>query len=54
MAEDDSLGLSNPLMSLRGIARALFRELGGGEEFIRNERLSFTDHSEEPNRSTQA
>jgi hypothetical protein len=36
----------NPLMSLRGIAKDVFRELGGGEEFIRSERNNFSTHSE--------
>jgi hypothetical protein len=31
----------NPLLGLRGIAKGLFEELGGGEGFIRNERTSF-------------
>jgi len=52
MAEDDSLELSNLFDDLRGIARAVFRELGGGEEFIRNERLSFTGDSQKPNPGT--
>jgi len=31
----------NPLLGLRGIAKDLFRKLGGGEAFIRSERNSF-------------
>jgi len=34
---------TNPLDSLRGIATDLFKRLGGGEAFIRNERNSFSD-----------
>jgi hypothetical protein len=33
----------NPLDDLRGIAKELFRELGGGEAFIRKERNSFSN-----------
>ena len=36
----------NPLMSLRGVAKDVFRELGGGEEFIRSERNRFSTHYE--------
>ncbi len=31
----------NPLIGLRGVAKDLFRELGGGESFIRGERSNF-------------
>lgn len=31
----------NPLMGLRGVAKELFRKLGGGESFIQGERESF-------------
>jgi hypothetical protein len=31
----------NPLIALRGAAKELFRELGGGEEFLRGEREQF-------------
>jgi len=34
---------ANPLVMLRGLAKDLFRQLGGGEAFIRKERSSFTD-----------
>ncbi|SRR5258707_4387059 len=34
-------GSDNPLIGVRGIAKELFRELGGGESFIRNERSKF-------------
>ena len=34
---------SNPLVMLRGLAKDLFRQLGGGEAFIRKERSSFTE-----------
>lgn len=34
---------ANLLVGLRGIAKELFRKLGGGEAFIRKERTSFTD-----------
>jgi hypothetical protein len=37
---------SNPLVMLRGLAKDVFRQLGGGEAFIRSERSSFTGHSE--------
>ena len=30
-----------PFLRLRGIAKDVFRSLGGGEEFIRNEREQF-------------
>jgi hypothetical protein len=33
----------NPLVALRGVAKDLFRQLGGGETFIRQERSSFTE-----------
>lgn len=33
----------NPLIMLRGLAKDLFRQLGGGEAFIRGERSGFTD-----------
>jgi hypothetical protein len=36
----------NPLISLRGVAKDLFRELGGGETFIRSERSNFDRHRE--------
>jgi hypothetical protein len=31
-----------PLLALRGIAREVFKDLGGGEEFIRKERRQFS------------
>jgi hypothetical protein len=34
---------TNPLVALRGVAKDLFRELGGGETFIRQERRGFTE-----------
>jgi len=34
---------ANPLVGLRGVAKDLFRQLGGGETFIRQERSSFTE-----------
>lgn len=34
---------ASPLTGLRGIAKDLFRKLGGGEAFIRSERNSFTN-----------
>ena len=36
----------NPLTGLRGIAKELFRKLGGGESFVRNERRKFDSHHE--------
>ncbi len=33
--------VTSPLIGLRGVARNLFRELGGGENFIRSERNLF-------------
>ena len=36
---------TDPLLKLRGIAKDLFRELGGGEAFIREERKSFSNPS---------
>lgn len=38
----------NPLLGLRGIAKGLFEELGGGEAFIRNERNSFHEKERQP------
>jgi hypothetical protein len=35
----------DPLLELRGIAKELFQELGGGETFIRDERRKFSDRS---------
>ena len=37
---------ANPLSELRGLAKDIFRKLGGGEAFIRNERSSFNDHDD--------
>lgn len=34
---------ANPLAALRGVAKDLFRQLGGGETFIQQERSSFTE-----------
>lgn len=34
---------TEPLLGLRGIAKDLFRALGGGEAFIREERKSFSN-----------
>lgn len=36
----------NPLMGLRGVAKELFRKLGGGESFIQNERAKFAGEQE--------
>ncbi len=36
-------GPTEPLLKLRGIAKDLFRELGGGEAFIREERNNFSN-----------
>ena len=33
----------NPFVTLRGVAKDLFRQLGGGEAFIRQERSHFTE-----------
>jgi hypothetical protein len=44
--EPKDLGLTNPLSLVRGLARDVFKQLGGGEAFIRNERGAFTDRSE--------
>ena len=38
--------VTSPLIGLRGVAKSLFRELGGGENFIRNERNLFAGHRE--------
>ena len=38
-----SSALSNPLLSLRGLAKEMFKKLGGGEHFIRSERNSFAN-----------
>lgn len=37
---------ANPFTSLRGLAKDIFKELGGGETFIRNERSKLADHKE--------
>lgn len=36
----------HPLIGLRGIAKEIFKKLGGGEHFIRSERRKFDDRSE--------
>lgn len=36
----------NPLLELRGVAKDVFRELGGGENFISSERSHFAGHRE--------
>lgn len=36
---------SHPLMGVRGIAKEIFKGLGGGEHFIRSERRKFDDQS---------
>jgi len=36
---------ADPFLELRGIAKDLFQELGGGEAFIRNERENFSERS---------
>jgi hypothetical protein len=36
---------SNPFLGLRGIAKEIFKKLGGGESFIRGERSKFEDRS---------
>ena len=38
--------VANPLAELRGLAKDIFRKLGGGEAFIRNERSSFNEHGD--------
>ena len=38
-------GPADPLLKLRGVAKDLFRELGGGEAFIREERNNFSNPS---------
>jgi hypothetical protein len=38
--------VENPLAELRGLAKDIFRKLGGGEAFIRNERSSFNEHGD--------
>jgi hypothetical protein len=37
---------SNPLIDLRGVAKDVFRELGGGESFIQSERNQFAGTDE--------
>ncbi len=37
---------NDPLIALRGIAKEVFKKLGGGEHFIRNERSKFHGRSE--------
>lgn len=43
----DSGPVRNPFWELRGIAKDIFRELGGGENFIRQERESFSKAMDE-------
>jgi hypothetical protein len=38
--------LTNPLVLVRGLAKDVFKQLGGGEAFIRSERKAFADRSE--------
>lgn len=38
-----SSALANPLFGLRGLAKEIFKKLGGGEHFIRSERSSFAN-----------
>ena len=42
-----SLKISNPLMGLRGIAKDVFKKLGGGEHFIGSERNKFAGGRED-------
>ena len=42
----DSFASPHPLIGLRGIAKEIFKKLGGGENFIRSERSKFDDRSE--------
>lgn len=37
---------ANPLIGLRGVAKELFRKLGGGESFIQSERQKFAREEE--------
>lgn len=37
---------SDPLIALRGVAKEVFKKLGGGEHFIRSERSKFNGRSE--------
>jgi hypothetical protein len=40
---DSKLGnQTNPLVRLRGLAKDVFKQLGGGEAFVRSERSKFT------------
>ena len=43
----DSGPVRNPFWELRGIAKDVFRELGGGEKFLREERESFSKAMDE-------
>jgi hypothetical protein len=42
----DRPSVTSPLIDLRGVAKNLFRELGGGENFIRSERNLFAGRRE--------
>jgi hypothetical protein len=42
----DQSASPNPLLGLRGIAKELFGQLGGAENFIRSERDKFAGHNE--------
>jgi hypothetical protein len=39
-------GVMNPLLLVRGLAKDVFKQLGGGEAFIKSERRTFTDYSD--------
>lgn len=43
--QSNEAGQSDPLFKLRGIGKDLFRALGGGEAFIREERKGFSESS---------
>ncbi len=38
--------VKNPMEGLRGLAKEIFRNLGGGEAFVRSERENFAAHEE--------
>jgi hypothetical protein len=40
----DRSASANPLLGLRGVAKELFGQLGGGETFIKSERDKFASH----------
>jgi hypothetical protein len=47
VATEGRLRAANPLIGLRGVAKEVFRKLGGGERFISSERSKFAGDRDE-------